>query len=429
MYLGIDFSGGAAPWQARCAKPTVWIASLEDEASPLLTDLRPVQDLSGTEDPFARLVSRLRCGDFVAAGIDAPFSIPAEYLPPGGHRALLAHVATLADAADRPFPSGAALVALAEEVEPLRSKKPMRDTEGVWAKRGVNTRSTLWNGPRGGAPFTAACLALLGRAGRPLWPWDNGPGMLVEAFPAAQLKTWGLPHNGYGKPEQRDARETILAGFAGRLLFNAAQRATMLETPDALDAVLAAFAGIAAVRHGVPDRISADGLIAVAEDRVGQEGLPAATPPRNLMDVASRSARHEIFEDVLQTTGRAHRAHRVARAYDVARAAIPAGMGRVGAVARGCGPCRVPRLDRARADRWRPPPDPCRHAASRHLHRRPDDLAGRAHRKARPAVGVSQGNAGARKDVEWPQVGTVSLWLMISAKQRSGAGKGTMLAT
>ena len=303
MYLGIDFSGGAAPWQARCAKPTVWIASLEDEASPRLTDLRPVQDLSGTEDPFAKLVSRLRCGDFVAAGIDAPFSIPAEYLPPGGHRALLAHVATLPDAADRPFPSGAALVALAEEVEPLRSKKPMRDTEGVWAKRGVNTRSTLWNGPRGGAPFTAACLALLGRAGRPLWPWDNGPGMLVEAFPAAQLKTWGLPHNGYGKPEQRDARETILAGFAGRLLFNAAQRATMLETPDALDAVLAAFAGIAAIRHGVPDRIPADGLIAVAEDRLGQEGLPATTPPRNLMDVASRSAHDEIFEDVLRRPG------------------------------------------------------------------------------------------------------------------------------
>ena len=294
MYLGIDFSGGAAPWQARCAKPTVWIASLEDEASPRLTDLRPVQDLSGTEDPFARLVSRLRCGDFVAAGIDAPASIPAEYLPLDGHRALLAHVATLPDAADRPFPSGAALVALAEEVEPLRSKKPMRDTEGVWAKRGVNTRSTLWNGPRGGAPFTAACLALLGRAGRPLWPWDNGPGMLVEAFPAAQIKTWGLPHNGYGKPEQRDVRETIIAGFAGRLLFNAAQRATMLETPDALDAVLAAFAGIAAVRHGVPDRIPADGLIAVAEEAAPHATRPSRTCSSGRACASSASCREGI---------------------------------------------------------------------------------------------------------------------------------------
>ena len=136
-YLGIDFSGGAAPWQARCSRPTVWIASIEDEASPRLADLRPVQDLPGTEEPFARLATRLRQVDYTAACIDAPFSIPAEHLPPGGHRALLTRVAALPGADDRPLPSGKALVAMAKEVAPLRLKKPMRDTEEVWSKRGL----------------------------------------------------------------------------------------------------------------------------------------------------------------------------------------------------------------------------------------------------------------------------------------------------
>jgi len=209
------------------------------------------------------LLALLHAGKFAAAAIDAPFAIPAKYLPPGGHVELLDRVSGLSAAPDRPFASGAALVELAGEFAPLEQKKPHRETERVWAKCGVNTRSTLWNGPRGGAPFAAACLTLLARSDRPIWPWKYGPGMLVEAFPAAQLCQWGLPCSGYGKPEQREVRGQILTGLAKYLDFNIPQREVMIASPDALDAVIAVFAAIAAVRAGPVIEYPVDGLIAV----------------------------------------------------------------------------------------------------------------------------------------------------------------------
>ncbi len=268
-FLGIDFSGGAAAWRIRCSRPTVWIATVEVTGRPRLVDVVPVQALTGTGEPFGRLVALLRSGDHVAAGIDAPFCLPARHMPPGGHAALLGAVASLPAAADRPFPSGASLVKLAAAIASLERAKPLRDTEMEWSSRGVNTRSTLWNGPRGGAPFTAACLALLARTGRPVWPWTNGPGMLVESFPAAQLKAWSLPHTGYAAPDQRAVRERILGGMHQHIELEAAQAARLLDCPDALDAVLAAFGAISAFTRGLPAVIPADGLISVMMHRVG----------------------------------------------------------------------------------------------------------------------------------------------------------------
>ncbi len=305
MYLGIDFSGGADPWKARCSRPTVWVAAIENNVAPRLTNLRPVQSLPGDGEPFTRLLALLRAGDFAAAGIDAPFAIPAKYLPPGGHVELLYRVGRLSPMLDRPFASGAALVGLAAEIAPLDQKKPHRETERVWVERGVNTRSTLWNGPRGGAAFAAACLTLLARSGRPVWPWNCGPGMLVEAFPAAQLRTWALPHSGYSKPEQHDAREQILIGLAKRLDFTASQRDSMLGSPDALDAVIAAFAAIAAVREGAPADYPADGLIAVFDDAGSRtsRSVAAPPPPHNLLRAERERVEHELFEEVLRRPG------------------------------------------------------------------------------------------------------------------------------
>ncbi len=265
VFLGIDFSGGAAAWRPRCSRPSVWIATVEVADRLRLIDVMPVQALAGSGKPFDRLVQLLRSGDHVAAGIDAPFSLPARHLPPGGHRGLLSTVATLPDAPDRPFPSGASLVALAAAVAPIETAKPLRTTERHWSSRGVNTRSTLWNGPRGGAPFTAACLTLLTRVGRPCWPWAIGPGMLVESFPAAQLRAWGLSHTGYAGRDQRAARRIILDGLTHRIGISHAQTGLLFDHPDALDAVLAAFGAIAASTDGPPAVAPPDGLISVMD--------------------------------------------------------------------------------------------------------------------------------------------------------------------
>ncbi len=265
IFRGIDFSGGAAAWRPRCSRPSVWIATVKVTDRVRLIDVVPVQALAGTGDPFARLVELLRSGDYIATGIDAPFCIPVRHMPPGGHPGLLAAVAALPDAADRPFPSGASLVGWAAAVAPLDALKPLRATERYWASHGVNTRSTLWNGPRGGAPFTAACLTLLTRAARPCWPWSAEPGMLVESFPAAQLRTWGLPYTGYAAPDQRAARQVILDGLRRRIEMTPAWIAVLRDQPDALDAVLAAFGAIAAATRGTPPVVPPDGLISVMD--------------------------------------------------------------------------------------------------------------------------------------------------------------------
>lgn len=261
-FLGIDFSGGAGPWRAVCSKPTVWIAALEGFR---LADLRPVQKLDGDAEPFERLASLLREGRYRAAAIDAPFALPERYMPAGGHPQLLRDIAQLAPADDRPFPRGAALLAYARTHAPITTAKPSRITE----RQHGASRSTLWNGVRPGAPFAAACLTLLARAHRPVWPWRDAPGMLVETFPACQLRAWGLPHTNYSDPEAKPARSRIVTHLEDKqhLSLDPADRKEMLKSADALDAVIAAFGARAAanrtLRHEKPANWKTEGAIAV----------------------------------------------------------------------------------------------------------------------------------------------------------------------
>jgi hypothetical protein len=261
-FLGVDFSGGAAPWRERCRRPTVWIASLEGLR---LAELLPVQDLPGRDAPFTRLTRLLGEGRFRAAGIDAPFALPARYMPPGGHAQLLKDVADMPAADDRPFPRGVNLVEYARTRAALCQAKPMRETE----RQHGATRSALWNGARPGAPFAAACLTLLARAQRPVWPWTDRHGMLVEAFPAAQLRAWGLPSSNYSSEEAAPVRAGILDYLEQHrhLLVDQASRAILLASADALDAVLAAFGARAAANRKLALDLAAawrvEGAIAV----------------------------------------------------------------------------------------------------------------------------------------------------------------------
>lgn len=261
-FLGIDFSGGAAPWRPVCSRPTVWIAALE---GPRLADLRPVQKLEGEAAPFDNLVTLLRAGKYRAAAIDAPFCLPEAHMPTGGHAQLLRDIAQIPAAEDRPFPRGETILAYARTHAPLVNAKPSRLTE----RQHHATRSTLWNGARPGAPFAAACLTLIARAQRPVWPWKDGPGMLVETFPAAQLRSWGLSSSNYADPEARPARAKIVAHLEAELhlMIDPSDRKEMLKSSDALDAVLAAFGAKAAANRRLkferPANWKLEGAIAV----------------------------------------------------------------------------------------------------------------------------------------------------------------------
>lgn len=262
-YIGIDFSGSAEQWRAGQRKSNVWIAiaAAGGERRLVLERLVRVQELPGGGEPFNRLIDFLNAEPFAAAAIDAPFSVPREYVPEQRHRLLLDRVGNL-PAEGRPFARGQDLVdCLLPESAP-RDRKYWRRTEEKWRRR-VNVRSTLWNGPRGGAAFTAACLTLLRRAGIPVWPWAKPETKcLAEAFPAAQLSWWGLPCAGYSDPKDgaADVRAGIVKGLKRRGL-RCAQglESKMLDSADALDAAICLFAAKAVCESRLISPPEADG--------------------------------------------------------------------------------------------------------------------------------------------------------------------------
>lgn len=98
--------------------------------------------------------------------------------------------------------------------------------------------------------MTAACLKLLSEATWPIWPFDaadKASPLLVEAFPAAQLAYWRLPHAGYNgeKEPAGNVRQEMVEGLAEKVDLGDFPD-TVKEDSDALDAVLCAFAARAA---------------------------------------------------------------------------------------------------------------------------------------------------------------------------------------
>jgi hypothetical protein len=271
-WIGIDFSGNHLQWRDGRTQSAVWIAALTADASGLaLRDVRRVQDLPGEGPPFARMTGFLKSASFHVAAIDAPFSLPTAYLPQGGREGLLAAIAAL-PSNDRPFPTGARLIAaFAPDLGP-HGKHVMRAPERLWRRRGINVRSTLWNGPRGGAPFAASSLRLQSACGLPAWPWESPASgkVLAEAFPAAQLKAWALPHDRYGGADAGavDRRRAIIAALRerARLTMPGAVEKKLIASADALDSVLCAIAarGVATgMLLDPPPADAPDGWIAV----------------------------------------------------------------------------------------------------------------------------------------------------------------------
>ena len=96
--------------------------------------------------------------------------------------------------------------------------------------------------------MTAACLTLLAQRRGAIWPWcKTGRRILVEAFPAAQLKYWDLPYQGYnGSGSQaKKARAEIINFLRQKVELSDSRKRCVLESADALDAVICAFAAMA----------------------------------------------------------------------------------------------------------------------------------------------------------------------------------------
>ena len=92
----------------------------------------------------------------------------------------------------------------------------------------------------------AGLLARLAADGRPV---DRaGTGVVVEVYPAASLKCWGLPHRGYKRAEGSSRREGLVAALqdAAPWLSLGSYVDLCLRSDDALDAVVAALTSRAA---------------------------------------------------------------------------------------------------------------------------------------------------------------------------------------
>jgi predicted nuclease with RNAse H fold len=283
--LGIDFSGSADQWRPGRRRSNVWIASGEGAGAELrLDDLRPVQALDGEGAPFERLVRLLAHTDAVAA-IDAPFSIPRSH---AASAALLWVEVGELSREGRPFGRGGDFVAGVAPKAGPHGLKLYRACESAWRRKGLNVRSTLWCGPRGGAAFGVACMTLLRRHAGPIWPFrpDGEGALVVEAYPAAQLLTWGLRPVGYNgpTPKAKAARLAIIESLTRDhgLVASGEHLGVCEENADALDAVICAYAAKAMAEGRHPRRLPAvarsEGWAVVDDPAQAVETPPSLAP-------------------------------------------------------------------------------------------------------------------------------------------------------
>ena len=123
----------------------------------------------------------------------------------------------------------------------------------------------------------AVLLSKLDAAGRPVD--RTGADAVVEVYPAASLREWGLRHRGYKKPRRPDALAAVAADLltAAPWLDCGPHEQTIRRSPDAFDAVIAALTARAASQGrtwtlGEDDLPTArtEGWIAIPNSPIGQ---------------------------------------------------------------------------------------------------------------------------------------------------------------
>ena len=126
----------------------------------------------------------------------------------------------------------------------------------------------------------AGLLARFAEAGQPV---DRaGGGVVVEVYPAASLRRWGLPHEGYKGKDKQLTRDALIQELlrAAPWLDLADHADLCSQSDDALDAVIAAMTSrAAAVRHV---SLPADSTQQAQAGREGWIALPT-TPLASLI--------------------------------------------------------------------------------------------------------------------------------------------------
>ena len=247
---GVDFSGASEPGES------IWITTAEPTNDGIeVTGCRSAReafDATGRDDVLAALRSFPDDGEVM--GVDASFGLPRSVLPD--------RVAASDDWretirwAAAEYADGDALAAQADWKDRARES----DADGVELKRRTD-------GPTGAnSPYSFITRYQTFHAMRdllapvldsvsvePMIPRD-GP-TLIEVYPAATLRSLGLPDRKYPEPgaESREKRERILAGLCewGVALPGEFEERILGDADgDALDSLVAAVATVRAVESG-----------------------------------------------------------------------------------------------------------------------------------------------------------------------------------
>jgi predicted nuclease with RNAse H fold len=149
--------------------------------------------------------------------------------------------------------------------------------EAVRAETGLIPLSVAADRIGHAAMRCAGLLAQLAGQGQPVG--RCGDGVVVEVYPAASLKRWGLRHRGYKQPRDAKALESLIGGLlaAAPWLDLGPYEGLCRASHDATDAVIAALTARAALKNLVTmpterQRAAArsEGWIAVPTSDLGQ---------------------------------------------------------------------------------------------------------------------------------------------------------------
>jgi predicted nuclease with RNAse H fold len=183
------------------------------------------------------------------AGIDCPIGWPTAFVEfVAAHHA--GHVVTPADVAGRDWRRGLAYRHTDLVVREATGLVPL----SVAADRIAHP-----------AMRCAGLLARLADAGRPVD--RGGDGVVVEVYPAASLKQWGLPHRGYKRTKNLSGLDRLVDDLlaAAPWLDLGPYESLCRRSDDALDAVIAALTA-RAVTQGMTARPGAEQLTAAAAE-------------------------------------------------------------------------------------------------------------------------------------------------------------------